>query len=105
MFLNPPYGKTKGRSNQDIWSARLIAEYREGRVAEAVLLVNAATDTAWFQRLWGYPLCFVRGRIPFWRPEGPAESPTHASVFAYLGPAGERFRDRFAEVGVVARRW
>lgn len=105
VFLNPPYGKVGGRSNQDLWSARLLAEYREGRVEEAVLLVNAATDTAWFQRLWAYPICFVKGRIPFWRPEGSAESPTHPSAFVYLGQDNERFRDLFREFGTVVRRW
>lgn len=105
VFLNPPYGKRAGRSNQEIWSRYLLAEYHAGRVTAAVLLVNAATDTRWFQPLWAHPVCFVAGRIPFWRPAGSEERPTHASAFVYLGEEGERFREIFREFGPVVRRW
>lgn len=103
VFLNPPYGKTGKWSNQDRWSRRLMVEYEVGRVKEAVLLVNAATDTAWFRSLWAYPLCFVTGRIRFWRTAGSAARPTHGSVFVYLGPKTERFATIFSRFGVIAR--
>jgi hypothetical protein len=31
-FLNPPYGKQGGTSNQEIWTRKLIAEYQAGNV-------------------------------------------------------------------------
>lgn len=105
VFLNPPYGKLGNTSNQERWSKHLISEYELGRVEEAILLVNAATDTIWFRRLWAYPLCFVSGRIRFWRTGNGALCPTHGSVFVYFGLKAERFCDVFSRFGVVAEAW
>lgn len=108
VFLNPPYGKERGRSNQESWSARLLAEFQAGRVAEAILLVNANTETRWFQPLWAYPICFIRGRIAFWQPQGRRSASsrgTHGSVFVYLGRRPEEFLTIFTRFGVVARVW
>ena len=104
MWLNPPYGRTAHRSNQEIWTCQLIAEHEAGRVEQAVLLVNAATDTGWFQRLWRYPICFVSPRINFSSPTGSQESPTHGSVLVYLGPHREAFISTFQRFGVIACR-
>lgn len=93
------------QSNQERWSKRLTIEYELGRVQEAILPVNAATDTGWFQRLWAYPRCFVRGRIRFWRPEGKATRPTHGSVFVYYGRQEARFRQVSARFAVIVREW
>jgi hypothetical protein len=51
VFLNPPYGKERGKSQQEIWSHRLIAQYKAGITTEAVLLVTAATSEKWFRPL------------------------------------------------------
>ncbi|MGI8553471.1 MAG: DNA N-6-adenine-methyltransferase [Dehalococcoidia bacterium] len=102
VWLNPPYGRTTdGRSNQGLWSTRLIAEYETGAVTEAVLLVNAATDTTWFRPLWRYWICLVYDRIEFDSPAGERNSPTHGSAFVYLGHQGERFRTIFEPFGRV----
>jgi ParB family transcriptional regulator, chromosome partitioning protein len=103
VFLNPPYGKEGGKSNQEKWSRRLIDEFTAGRVSEAILLVNASTETLWFQPLWAYPLCFVRGRIDFWRPNGNTSHPTHGSVFVYFGRKPQNFLAAFRTLGVVAQ--
>lgn len=52
VWLNPPYGKEGNDSNQEIWSQHLIAEYKQGGVTEAVLLVKAALGYNWFENLW-----------------------------------------------------
>lgn len=103
VWLNPPYGRTGQRSNQELWSRRLLAEWRAGNVSEAVLLVNAATEATWFQALWPHPICFVAGRIRFWRPDAPAAHPTHGSALVYLGPQVARFGTLFRPLGPVVR--
>src|SRR5689334_4639149 len=50
LWVNPPYCKVSGKSNQEIWSSRLISQYVAGITTEAILLVNASTETVWFQR-------------------------------------------------------
>jgi hypothetical protein len=86
-WLNPPYGKTAGRSNQEIWSQRLLAEYQRGRVGAAILLVNAEPGNRWFRPLWNYPLCFTDHRIRFYTEDGERNAPTHSNCFVYLPPA------------------
>jgi ParB family chromosome partitioning protein len=106
LWLNPPYGKTGNRSNQDIWSSRLVEYYRLGHVGEALLLVNAATDTAWFQALGReFPICLIAGRLKFWRPEVPADSPTHGNALVYMGAKTERFETLCKDVGIPAGTW
>ncbi len=105
IWLNPPYGYTDGESNQALWSNRLIDQYTNGNIDEAVLLVNAAVDTSWFQRLFDYPICFTRGRINFTTPEPVANGSTHGSAFIYFGSQPDRFFEVFSEFGRVVKPW
>lgn len=101
VFLNPPYGRD-GISNQERWSHRLIKQYESGVTTEAILLVNAVTDRAWFQPLWNYPICFTNHRVPFYRPGGVAGAqPVCGSVFVYFGENTQRFADVFCKFGAV----
>ena len=105
LFVNPPYGRTDtGRSNQEIWTNKLIAEYEDGNVAEAILLVNAATGNAWFQPLWNYYMCFTDHRIRFYNAVEDANAPTHGNVFVYFGNQQQRFVDLFSAFGTVVKR-
>jgi phage N-6-adenine-methyltransferase len=101
VWLNPPYGRDEGESNQAIWSARLIEEYRAGRVTEAVLLVNAVTDRVWFAPLWDFTICFTDHRIRFYDEDGEAGSPTHGNALIYLGEHKDRFVAAFRPFGPV----
>lgn len=103
IFLNPPYCKTGNRSNQEIWTCKLVAEYEAGNVDEAILLVTAAIETEWFQRLGQrYPVCLVKGRIRFWTPDNKTTSnATIGSAFVYLGPNGEAFAKEFSQFGLI----
>jgi hypothetical protein len=104
VWLNPPYGRTDGKSNQAVWSQKLIDEVLALRVNEGVLLVNSCTAERWFQQLWDYPICFTDHRIQFIGAGGEAgKQPTHGSVFVYFGPVKKRqyFAERFSEFGRV----
>lgn len=100
IWLNPPYGRgDRNESNQEIWSGKLIEQHRSKSVREAVLLVNAVTDRAWFQPLWGYPLCFVEKRISFYTETGVGAQPTHGSAFVYFGSKAKAFVNLYSEFG------
>lgn len=101
LWLNPPYCKSGSISNQETWTCKLIAEYEAGHVAQAVLLVNAATETRWFQRLYDYPVCFVKGRIRFISPTGTNTGPTVGSAFVYFGSNVQAFDAVFRQIGRV----
>jgi phage N-6-adenine-methyltransferase len=102
VWLNPPYGRLAGE-----FVTKLVWDHQTENVAAAVALVNAhCTDTAWFQQLWDYPLCFTDHRIDF--DSGGRDkhtTSTHGSVFAYLGLEREAFAKEFGRFGAIVRRW
>ncbi len=100
VFVNPPYGRIGGKSNQELWTSKTIAEYESGNVKQAILLINACTGTACVQRMIGnYPICLVKGRIRFIGTGRSEQGPTHDNLFAYLGPNNERFIEIFTRFG------
>jgi phage N-6-adenine-methyltransferase len=101
VWLNPPYGRIAGD-----FIAHLVAQHDAGNVSAAVALVNAhTTDTKWFQSLWDHTLCFTNHRIDFTAGTDARSGSTHGSVFAYLGPAPDKFVAEFDQFGAVVRRW
>jgi phage N-6-adenine-methyltransferase len=100
VWLNPPYAQPAcGR-----FCARLAREWDAGTLAAACLLVNNATETAWFQTAASRAaaLCFPLGRVRFWHPDREA-APLQGQAVAYFGPAAERFRTEFTRFGIVVR--
>jgi len=107
VFLNPPYGKTGNRSNQDIWAEKLIMEYKFGEIKQAILLVNACTSERWFQPLWVFPICLTNHRIKFNDLNGSGRTqPTKGSAFVYLAPNDGTFVEHFQQFGpIVKAHW
>lgn len=103
VFLNPPYGKTAGKSNAEVWSQKLIKEYRSKNVEEAILLVNATNGYKWFEALWAeFPVCFTRDRIRFVKPDGTVGGQAkRAQCFFYFGQDVYRFYNIFSGIGRV----
>ena len=103
VWLNPPYSKTDGKSNQELFAAKLIAEYQAGRVLEAILLTKAALGYTWFDNLLRYwPVCLMYGLMSFQRPDGSKSGKAKlGSAFFYFGPNYNRFEDMFSEIGRV----
>lgn len=102
VWLNPPYGRDNdNESNQGKWSARLTLDYCEGRIEQAVLLVNAVTDRQWFAPLWDFPICFVSKRIEFYTDSDRRAAPTHGNVLVYFGKHIEAFAREFSPFGRI----
>lgn len=95
VYMNPPYG-----SEIADWVAHLCSEYERGAVTEAMALVPARTDTAWFRRMKAYPRCFVWGRLHFSGQENSAPFP---SMVVYLGRDLAAFKAAFGDIGDVYR--
>lgn len=100
VWLNPPYG---GQAR--LFVERLVREYEVGNVTAACALLNShPTETKWFQGLFRYSVCFVRGRIDFGGPSREVSSTsTHGSAIAYLGPRVDAFAGQFRQFGAVVR--
>ncbi len=61
--MTPP--RSRGMHQKAI--DRLLDEYDRRHVQQAIVLVNNATETEWFQKLAGAAaaMCFLQGRIAF----------------------------------------
>lgn len=101
VWMNPPYAKEL----IDKFCPRLARTFAAGEVTEAVVLVNNATETVWFQTLADVAsaFCFPRGRVKFWHPDKEA-TPLQGQAVIYLGDNVEAFRREFLRFGFVAVR-
>jgi DNA N-6-adenine-methyltransferase (Dam)/Protein of unknown function (DUF3102) len=104
VFLNPPYGFDSGRSNQEIWTQRLLQQFNAGITTEAVLLVNANTEAKWFQPLYDYLICLTNHRIRFYNASGDSSQPTQGNALIYFGSQRARFLALFSRFGTVIER-
>lgn len=98
VWLNPPYSKELIGE----FAAKVATE--ASRLNQAVVLVNNATDTAWFHQLASVAsaICFLRGRVKFLDKSGkPANTPVQGQAVLYVGPHAEAFRSRFSALGFV----
>jgi len=97
IFMNPPYGNVI-----DGWVTKLVSEYNEGNVTEAIALLPGRIDTGWFQKFSGCTWSAMRGRIKFLREDGAESDPApFPSIFVYLGKNNKKFSDVFSKTGNV----
>ena len=96
VWMNPPYA----RPLIDRFCERLAECHAEGDVPEACVLVNNATETAWFHSLAAQAsaMCFPRGRVKFWHPRKESV-PLQGQAVIYMGKQVAEFRREFAQFG------
>jgi phage N-6-adenine-methyltransferase len=99
-WMNPPY--SRGMSSQAV--DRFLDQYDYGAFDQAVVLMNASTDTNWFHRLAKAcsAFCLTNFRIAFDNTDGKAKSNnTKGQVFFYFGADPTTFKRIFAPYGIV----
>ncbi len=98
VFLNPPYNGSSAT-----WAAKLIDEYQARRVEQAIMLVNSAHGYKWYEQLWSaYPVCCVRERLRFIKPNGERGGQAKkAQTLVYFGQEIERFSKAFEDIGRI----
>jgi hypothetical protein len=105
VWCNPPYGRVQSKtSRQLLWFTKLLQEYKQGNIQQALFLTTSDTDEKWFRLLWDYPICFTDHYIYFNRPHQKHVKQFFGSCFTYMGDSEQRFIDIFSEFGTVARR-
>ena len=93
IYMNPPYGREIGK-----WIVKLASEYAGGRTIQAVALVPARTDTAWWNAIDADAVCFIRGRLRF---SGASWGAPFPSAVLYLGNHKLRFEECFGDIGAI----
>ena len=104
VWMNPPYASELIGSFTD----KLVQHVRNRDIEQAIVLVNNATETAWFDVLVGEASAFVfpRGRVRFHLPDGSTGAPLQGQAVLYFGEWPERFLcifQRFGWGGCIAR--
>jgi hypothetical protein len=100
IWMNPPYAQPLISQ----FCERLAVAVEAG--SEAIVLVNNATETAWFQRLGDVctAICFPRSRIRFLDPLGNPGAPLQGQAIVYCGPHVAAFVQEFGQYGLAVQR-
>ncbi|TXH15942.1 MAG: hypothetical protein E6R03_06395 [Hyphomicrobiaceae bacterium] len=103
VWMNPPYAQPLIAQ----FSSAVAEKYKAGEVDQAVVLVNNATETEWFQTMLAEAsaVCFPKSRIRFLDKVGnPIGAPLQGQAILYLGPNVDAFVMVFAKFGVICWR-
>ena len=99
--MNPPYG----RDVIDRFMTKLAYHIENGDVTEAIVLVNNATETEWFNEIVRFAkvVVFPKSRIKYWKPEiDKLDSPLQGQAFLYVGDNASEFIREFKRFGWYA---
>jgi len=99
IWLNPPYSRDLCHK----FCRKLIDSIQTGDVPEAVILVNNATETEWFQLLITHAsaVCLPAGRIVFLKTDGERNHPLQGQAIIYCGQRPQAFAHAFETFGAV----
>lgn len=97
VWLNPPYaGELIGK-----FAAKLAQHVSDGDVTEAIVLVNNATETAWFADIvrFSSAIVFPKSRVRFWQENGVLGAPLQGQAILYIGVRVDLFLSVFSKFG------
>lgn len=101
VWLNPPFSMPLIEQFVD----KLLEEWVAGRVSQATVVTNNATDTGWFHALLAESklACLTKGRVKFYSSASDIMTPRQGQAFFYFGDQIDRFSKVFSEFGAVVR--
>jgi phage N-6-adenine-methyltransferase len=100
VWMNPPYSQPLISQ----FCEAVTAKYQSGEITAAIVLVNNATETIFFQRMLeaAVAVCFVKGRIKFLTANGePGNTPLQGQCVVYFGGNIPAFWREFSGFGKI----
>lgn len=92
VWMNHPFS----RKNNPIWINKLLHEYVNGAVSQAICITYASTSEAWFRDLMDFAQCFLYPRTNYCDEKGKKKrGVTKGSVVTYLGNDMKKFIKAF----------
>jgi hypothetical protein len=100
VWMNPPYsGDLIGK-----FTEKLCEHFENGDIEQACILVNNATETGWYQRMFTScsEVCFLKGRIRYLNSSGiPEHTPLQGQTILYFGNRRFEFINQFKQLGKI----
>lgn len=100
VWMNPPYAQPLCAQ----FCAAVTEKFSAGEIEQACVLVNNATETAWFNSMLSVAaaVCFPKGRIRFVDMAGnPSGAPLQGQAVLYFGRNIKPFAANFSPIGAV----
>lgn len=99
VWLNPPHQSKLVKA----FANKLVEQLGLGNTTQALVLVNNATETGWFQLLFAASnaACFLNKRVRYWSPERESRNPLQGQVVLYFGGNVQLFRQVFERFGTI----
>jgi ParB family chromosome partitioning protein len=99
VWMNPPYAQPL----MSQFAEAISEKFEIGEIEQAIILVNNATETQWFQRMASVAsaVCFPKSRVKFLDPNGKPGAPLQGQAIIYMGDSKRVFRDEFRKYGAI----
>lgn len=99
VWVNPPYAQPL----MSQFAEAISDKFETGEIEQAIILVNNATETQWFQRMASVAsaVCFPKSRVKFLDPNGKPGAPLQGQAIIYMGENRRVFHDEFRKYGAI----
>jgi ParB family chromosome partitioning protein len=99
VWMNPPYAQPL----MSQFAEAVASKHESGEIAQAIVLVNNATETQWWQRMasCSSAVCFPKTRIRFLDPDGNPGAPLQGQSILYFGESKTVFVEEFSKYGAT----
>ena len=99
VWMNPPYAQPL----MSQFAEAISEKFEICEIQQAIILVNNATETQWFQRMASVAsaVCFPKSRVKFLDPNGKPGAPLQGQAIIYMGDNRRVFRDEFRKYGAI----